>query len=122
MREQSTFFEQQVGDKCVVVLKTYDTKVAREAFDQMAQDALEALGASLELESKFDAVDIPSPGDAGFAEFLWEAIEDGAREDWDSFSYFIVYEKNLGGTVALFVASDWPSAEAFAKNTLTVAA
>jgi hypothetical protein len=122
MREQSTFFEQQIGDRRIVVLKTYDAGLAREAFDQMTQEGLGALGASLELESKFDAADIPSAGDENFAEFLWEAIEDGAREDWNSFSYFIVREEHSGGAIALFVSSDWPSAETFAKSILTVAA
>jgi hypothetical protein len=122
MREQSIFFEHQIGDKRIVVLKSYDARLAREAFDEMAPEALKALGASLELESKFDVADIPSPSDDQFAEFLWEAVEDGAREDWDSFSYFIVNEECSGRTSSLFVSSDWPSAEAFAKKSLTAPA
>lgn len=120
MREQSTFFDQQIGDRRIIVVKTYDAKLARAAFDQMTQEGLDALAASLELGSKFDVADIPSSNDQAFADFLWEAIEDGAREDWDAFSYFIVKEEGADQSVALFVSPDWPSAEAFVKNTLTL--
>ena len=122
MREQSTFFEQRAGDRRIVVVKTYDAKIARGAFDQMTQEALETLGASLDLDSRFDATDIPPSHAEEYAEFLWEAVEDGAREDWNTFSYFVVREEGPNGTAALFVASDWPSAEAFAKSSLPVIA
>lgn len=97
MPEQTTLFEQQVGDRRVVVLKTFDESFARHAFDQMTPEALSALGASLELESKFDPSDIPTPGDINFAGFLWSALQDDAREDWNRFSYFIAANEDTSG-------------------------
>jgi hypothetical protein len=120
MPEQSTFFEHQVGDKRIVVLKTYDGRFAREAFNQMTPEALSLLGTSLELDAKFDPADIPALHDDDFADFLWEAVQDGAREDWNSFSYFIAGEEDNRGLHPLYVSSDWPSAEAFAQRYIGV--
>ncbi len=33
--------------------------------------------------------------DSRFADSLWQEVEDGAREDWNSFSYFIVTENRV---------------------------
>jgi hypothetical protein len=51
-------------------------------------------------------------------EDLWQAIAEGAREDWNSFSYFVVQEKGEHSPHYLFVSSDWPSAELYAKRQL----
>ena len=116
MPEQSTFFEQQVGSKRVVVLKTYDKSLAREAFDQMTPEALNTLKTSLELDAKFDSTDIPASDDDDFADFIWEAVQDGAREDWNLFSYFIAGEQDTHGLRPLYVCSDWLAAEAFVHH------
>ena len=122
MREQEIFFDQGSEDKRIVVLKTYDGAFAREAFNEMDLGALEKLAICLDLNASFDAVDIPSSTDPNYPEFLWEALEEGAREDWNSFSYFIVREIEGGQTANHFVSSDWPSAEAYARNMLSVPA
>ena len=120
MPEQTTFFQQQVGDKRIVVIKTYDSGLAHEALDQMSPEALNILAASLELESKFDPSDIPSASGDEFADFLWEVLQEGAREDWKHFSYFIAAGEDASGLHPLYVSPDWPSAEAFAKRTLAL--
>jgi hypothetical protein len=116
MPQQETYFEQQVGDKHIIVLKSYDGVFAREAFDRMGDEALQFLSSSLEHNEKYDAAEVPSPEDPEFADALWQEVEDGAREDWNTFSYFIVSEEIAGRTVPLYVSSDWPSAEVFAKR------
>jgi len=117
MPQQETFFEQTTGDTRVQVLKSYDAAYAREAFSLMDAEALSFLGHSLHAQGAV-STDLPSPDDEQFADSLWQEVEDGAREDWNSFSYFIVIEKKGSETVARFVSSDWPSAEAFAKKLL----
>ena len=109
MSQEETYFDQQVGNKRVVVLKSYDKLFAREAFEQMMPEALEFLEGTLNLTSHGDV------------EVLWEGIEDGAREDWNAFSYFIVSETASGPAASIFVSSDWPSAEAFATQRLAAA-
>jgi len=122
MRKEENFLEQQLGDKRISVLKTYDTIFARESFDQMTPDALGTLAATLDLSGRFDSQDIPAANDDAFPEFLWEVIKDDAREDWNSFSYFVVTERLRDRTTALYVSPDWPSAEAFANATILVTA
>jgi hypothetical protein len=47
-------------------------------------------------------------------EALWQEVQDGAREEWNTFSYFS--EDAAGRFQPLLVSADWPSAEAFAKQ------
>jgi hypothetical protein len=114
MPQQEMFFERQVGDKRIVVLKSYDRAFAREAFDQMQPEALRFLGRFLELDSDKSVDDASSDDD--HIEALWQEVQDGAREEWNTFSYFIVTEETAGRSLPLFVSPDWPSAEAFAKQ------
>jgi len=53
-------------------------------------------------------------------EELWQAIEEGAREEWNSFSYFVVQEKENDSPQYVFVSSGWPSAELYAKRQLAL--
>jgi hypothetical protein len=117
MPQQETYFEQQVGDKRILVLKSYDAAFAREAFDRMGEEALQFLSSSLKHSEKYDAKDVP-PEDPDFGDALWQEVEDGAREDWNAFSYFVVTEQSGREYVPLYVSADWPSAEAFAKSRL----
>jgi hypothetical protein len=110
MPKQEVFMDAAIGDKQVQVLKTYDAAYAREAFDAMDVEALKFLTLWLDIE------DLPAPESPDFADTIWEAVEDGAREDWNSFSYFVVTESTSGRTIPLFVSPDWPTAEAFAQN------
>jgi hypothetical protein len=59
MPKPETYFEQQVGDGRVVVLKTYDAGFAREAFDLMDEDAVRFLAKTLDVDSHHE--DEPSP-------------------------------------------------------------
>jgi hypothetical protein len=110
MPQQTIFLDQTVGNTRIEVLKSYDKAFAREAFDQMDAEALEFLAQTLDLDSS----------DKETADTIWDELKDGAREDWNSFSYFIVAEESRGRIVPLFVSADWPSAEAFAKKRISL--
>ncbi|WP_158749970.1 hypothetical protein [Acidobacterium sp. S8] len=114
MPAQEVFFAEKAGEREIVVIKTYDSHFAREAFDQMSEDAKAVLAETLSEEGATLEAD---SGD----EDLWQAIEEGAREDWNSFSYFVVQEKGNDSPQNVFVSSGWPTAERFAKRQLALA-
>ena len=116
MPQQETFFEQSSGQLHVEVLKTYDRAYAREAFESMDEAAYTRLWNSLGIEGLYDRDDIPSPDNASRLDFLWGELEDAAREDGNLCSFFVVNEVSGGTSHSIFVSSDWPSAEAFAKD------
>ncbi len=122
MPQQEVFFEQVTGDRRIQVLKTYDSAFAREVFDEMDDDAQTILWNSLDIEQTYDAADLPSPGDPDRADFLWDELLDAAREDVrlnpSLRSFFVVNEIRSATPQSLYVSSDWPSAETFAKNLL----
>ena len=74
MPQQEVFFEQQMGDCRIEVLKTYDQKYAYEAFQEIDEVAQSHLWDSLKIEENFDPTDIPAPNGPDRAEFLWEAL------------------------------------------------
>ena len=115
MPRQETFLTVNTGDATVQVLKTYDETFAREAFRNMDDDALAHLAASLKPESIYEEKDIPKPGDKGYEEFIWDVMVDDAREDWKTFSYFVVTKSKDRRTEELFVSGYWPTAEAYVK-------
>ncbi len=115
MPRQETFLTVKNGDETVEVLKTYDEAYAKEAFRNMDDGALAHLAASLKPESIYDAKDIPKPGDDGYEDFIWDVMADDAREDWKTFSYFVVTKSNGRKTEELFVSGDWPTAEEYVK-------
>jgi hypothetical protein len=116
MPQQTIFFEQQLGEKRILVVKSYDRAFAREVFEQMQPEALSFLERTLKLQGEYEATDIASPEGDADAEALWEGIQDSAREDWNTFSYFVVSEEIAGHALPLYVSSDWLSAEAFAMQ------
>jgi hypothetical protein len=116
MPQQEVYFEQRRGEKNVAVLKTYDTAFARDAFEQMKPDALSFLAHSFKREGNVESSE--NAGEDEFAEDLWQELQEGAREDWNTFSYFIVTEQNGKEASPVFVSSDWPTAEAFATTRL----
>jgi hypothetical protein len=115
MPRQETFLTVNKGDETVEVLKTYDETFAREAFRNMDDAALAHLAASLKPESIYEEEDIPKPGDEGYEDFIWDVMVDDAREDWKTFSYFVVTKSKGQKTEELFVSGDWPTAEAYVK-------
>jgi hypothetical protein len=116
MPQQEVFFEQQMGDCRIEVLKTYDQKYAYEAFQEIDEVTQSHLWDSLKIEENFDPTDIPAPNGPGSAEFLWEALLDAAREDGPLCSFFVVNETRYGRSNCLYVSPDWPSAERFATQ------
>ncbi len=117
MPKQEVFFEQQVGEHRVEVLKSYDQTYAREAFQNMNEQALKQLWNALKPEEIYDSASLPALNDpAGEGEaFLWDELLEQAREDGPLLSFFIVNETNGMRSESLFVSPDWPNAEAFAK-------
>jgi hypothetical protein len=115
MPRQETFLTVKDGDESVEVLKTYDETYAREAFSTMDDAALAHLAASLKPESIYEEGGIPKPGDDGYEDFIWDVMVDDAREDWKTFSYFVVTRSDGRKTEVLFVSGDWPTAEAYVK-------
>jgi len=113
MPRQETFLEREVNGHQLQVVKSYDSVFAREVFDQMEPTALDFLKHRLDLKTKYDPAELPSSSDSDYAGALWEEIEEGSREDWNTFSYFVVLSASKGTSQPLFVSPDWPSAEAF---------
>jgi hypothetical protein len=117
MPKQELFLQLKRSDYAVSVFKTYDGGFAREAFDSMDQTALDDLARSLRLEENFEPSDIPATDAIEYNDFLWEALVDSASEDGHLRSYFVVETQTPTlGQQLVFVAGDWPSAEAFAKS------
>lgn len=116
MPGQETFLTAKNGDELIEVVKTYDQVFAREVFRKMDREALAHLAASLDLESAFEPTDIPTPMDENYENFIWDVMVDSAREDWNSFSYFVV-TKSFGRRIEeVFVSGDWRSAETYVKQ------
>jgi len=116
MPRQETFLSVKNGDETIEVLKTYDQHFAKEAFCKMDDSALDHLASSLNLESNHEANGIPKPADEGYEDFIWDVMVDEAREDWNSFSFFIVTKSRGSRTEELFVSGDWPTAQAYVKR------
>lgn len=116
MSRQEPFLSIKKGDQTVEVLKTYDKTFAREVFENMDEEALAHLAASLNLDTEFDQQDIPTPTDESYEEFIWGAMLDSAREDYNTFSWFVVSRSSGRSSAELFVSPDWPTAEAYVKR------
>jgi hypothetical protein len=114
MPQQTVFLEEQVGDSHVSVVKTYDSALAREAFDGMNDDALLQLVKAMQADGEYADSSMEELREN--ADSIWDDLQTDAREDWNSFSYFIVEQRSKGQSSLLFVAPDWPSAETFAKQ------
>jgi hypothetical protein len=114
MPQQTVFFNEQIGAKQIVINKSYDPSFAKEAFDQMNSSALHFLGSFLELDEELFPDDPVSEED--YADAIWQEVQDGAREEWNTFSYFVMTKEEAGRSEPLFVSADWPSAEAYAKH------
>lgn len=122
MPQQEVFLREQSAGRIVEVLKTYDPAYAREVFDEMDEKAQSVLWNSLEIERNYDPADLPSPSDPTRSDFLWEELLESAREDIrlspNLRSFFVVNEIHEAKPQSLYISSDWPSAERFAKMRL----
>lgn len=117
MQLQETFLEKPVNGGRALVIKTYDEKLAHEAFESIGDDTLGSVAAALKLPDLFEEEDIPDAQSPEYREFLWEVLSDEAREDGHAKSFFVVI-KEISGQLpaALYVSPDWPSAELFAQG------
>ena len=118
MPQQELFFEQKIGDRNIEILKTYDAACAREAFGDMDEAARAFLWKSLRIDGAYEKADIPSMQSAGGEDFLWEELLEDSREDGNVLSFFLVSESKGTVSRSLYVAPEWPSAEAYAQNVL----
>jgi hypothetical protein len=122
MPRQETFLKESAGPVTVEVIKIYDAAYAREVFNGMGQDAMEALAQALEVSQKFEPRDIPAPGGIEYDDFLWEELREDSledpRESPRQCSFFVVSVSRNGKSQDRYVSSDWPSAEKYAKSAL----
>ena len=123
MPKQESFFTESTEDFTVEVLKSYDSTYAREAFNNMDDAAMRRLWGVLQPEEIYEPIGLPHLGDSndlsGEAEaFLWDELQEQAREDGHLLSFFIVNKITGARSETLYVSPDWPSAEAFAKEQL----
>jgi hypothetical protein len=120
MPQQEVFFEERVGDRLIVVLKTYDRSYAREVFGNVDGAAMKSLAAALEIEKNYDPDDIPAPDGPDYEDFVWEELSKASLEDVRQYprlySFFVVTENSAGKIKEIYISADWPSAEAFAKS------
>ena len=121
MPQQETFFEQASGHIHVKVFKTYDRAHAREVFESMNESAYAHLWKSLGIEEQYGRDDIPLVDNVSRHDFLWDELEEAAREDGNLCSFFVVNELNGGSSGSIYVSPDWPSAEAFARDRILLA-
>jgi hypothetical protein len=123
MPQQEVFFEERVGDRLIVVLKTYDPSYAREVFDNVDDSAMRSLAAALEIEKNYEPDDIPASDGPEYEDFLWEELSEASLEDARQyprlFSFFVVTETRAGKAEDIYISADWPSAEAFAKSLIS---
>ena len=112
MPSQELYLEKKAGSDVFQVLKTYDTAFAKETFAGMDEAAIEHLSKSLSISEEFSPDELPtSPDD--LADLIWEEMDDSAREQGQTRSYFIVRRSSPLSDDFLYVSGDWPSAEAF---------
>lgn len=118
MPKQEYFLEQQIGDRKIEVLKSYDQAYACEVFGNMDAAALKYLWDALKPEEIYEPADLPSLDNPnGEAEaFLWGELLEQAREDVGQLSFFVVNATDGRHTEGLYVSPDWPSAESYAKG------
>jgi hypothetical protein len=120
MPQQEVFFEQQVGDRLIVVIKTYDRSYAREVFGKVDDEAKKSLAAALEIPENYDPEEITDPNGQDYEDFLWGELSEASLEDVRQSprlcSFFVVTETKAGETEDIYISADWPSAEEFAKR------
>jgi len=117
MQLQETYLEKPVNGGRALIIKSYDEKLAREAFESIADDTLESVAMALKIHDLFEEGDIPNAQSPEYRDFLWETLSDEAREDGHTKSFFLVLKEITGQpAAALYVSSDWPSAELFAQG------
>jgi hypothetical protein len=117
MPAEEIFLKLEHGGTAIRVLKTYDAAFAREVFEGMDSTALKVLWDSLALKDNYDAADIPAGDSPDFLDFIWEELLDGAREDGQARSFFVVLVgSNDAHEKAQFVSGDWPTAQDYAKQ------
>ena len=88
---------------------------SREAFDQMDEKSQGVAKQVLVTNRLFDSEESEETID----DHLWQGIEEDAREDWNSFPYFIVLERSREANRYLFACPDWPTAERVTKLQLS---
>lgn len=119
MPAEEVFLKLEHSGTEIRVVKTYDAAFAREVFQGMDSTGLRVLEDSLALKDNYDAADIPAGDSPDYLDFIWEELLDGAREDGQARSFFVVLVRSHEADErALFVSGDWPTAQHFAKRSI----
>jgi len=113
MPAQETFLDETIDGLRVQVIKTYDEAYAKDVFGAMSDPAKAFLWRSMKPEETYAPEDLPTEPGEDYDAFLLDELLEQGREDWKTFSYFVVTTDAEG---PVFVAADWPTAEAFAKK------
>jgi hypothetical protein len=115
MPAQELFLDTVINGRKIQVVKTYDQAYATEVFRGMSDEAKAFLWKSLKPEELYDPVGLPTEPGIEYDAFLLEEMIDQGREEWNSFSYFVVMDAATGQNLPTFVSPDWPTAETFAN-------
>ncbi|MDX6460508.1 MAG: hypothetical protein QOJ51_5103 [Acidobacteriaceae bacterium] len=75
MPMEKVFLERSNDQRHFKVVKTYDSRTARDAFEQMSAGELEVLSASLDLEANFDAAEISASSEPEWVSEKGTSIE-----------------------------------------------
>src|SRR4051794_14828305 len=97
MPAQETFLDQRIGDKRIEVIKIYDTRQAREAFDEMDEASHAFLWNALDIAASYEESELPEMNIAERADFLWEELLQESREDGNVLSFFVIFETTADG-------------------------
>jgi hypothetical protein len=120
MPQQELFFEQRAGDRLIAVMTTYDRSYAREVYGKVDDEAKKCLAAALEIAENDAPENIPVLDGQDYDDFLWEELSEASLEDVRQsprlYSFFVVTETKDGKSEEIYISSDWPSAEEFAKS------
>ena len=120
MPAQELFMDAVIDGRKVQVVKTFDRLYAQEAFGEMSDEAKAFLWRSLKPEDIYDPAGLPTEPGIEYDTFLLDELLDQGREEWNSFSYFVVLDERSGRQEPTFVSPDWPTAEAFANGDETL--
>jgi hypothetical protein len=116
MPAQELFLDVVLDGRKVQVIKTYDQAYAKEVFGGMDDDAKSFLWQSLKPEELYDPSGLPREPGTDYDAFLLDEMLEQGREEWNTFSYFVVVDEANGLSTPSFVSPDWPTSEAFARS------
>jgi len=114
---QEAYLDKPISQGRAFVIKAYDVKLTREAFEDLDENAREKVTAAPHRGDFYEAENIPSAGSPDYRDFLWETLSDEARDDGQIKSFFIVMrETSSESPEPQDVSADWPGAGIFIEG------